>query len=129
MYHTIIIVGNLGRDPELRMTPSGAETCQFSVAASRKYTTSTGDSVAETTWFRCHTWGKLAENCNQYLKKGARVLIEGKLTPDRDTGSPHLYQAQDGTWRASYDVKADMVRFLSAKESDEIREMHDEVPF
>ena len=58
MYHTIIIVGNLGRDPEMRYTPSGQAVTNFSVATNRKYTNSDGQSVEETIWFRISAWGK-----------------------------------------------------------------------
>ena len=77
MYHTIIIVGNLGKDPEMRYTPSGQAVTSFPVATNRQYTTGSGEQVKETIWFRISTWGKTAETCNQYLKKGSKVLIEG----------------------------------------------------
>lgn len=118
MYHTIIIVGNLGRDPEMRYTPSGQAVTNFSVATSRKYTDSSGQLVDETTWFRISAWGKQAETCNQYLRKGSRVLVEGRLNPDRATGGPRIWQGQNGAG-ASYEVTASIVRFLSTRsESD-----------
>ena len=96
MYHTIIIVGNLGKDPEMRYTPAGQAVTNFSVATSRQYTGSDGNQVKETIWFRVSAWGKQAETCNQYLKKGSKVLVEGRLTPDPSTGGPRLWQRQDG---------------------------------
>jgi single-strand DNA-binding protein len=119
MYHKIIIVGNLGRSPEMRYTPSGVGTCSFSVATTRKYTTTSGDQVAETCWFKVSAWGKQAESCNQYLTKGSRVLVEGTLIPDRETGSPTVYQSKDGEHRASYEVNAATVRFLSNKPQED----------
>ena len=80
MYHTIIIAGNVGKDPEMRYTPSGQAVTSFSVATNRQYTTGNGEQVKETIWFRISTWGKTAEICNQYVKKGSKVLIEGRLT-------------------------------------------------
>jgi single-strand DNA-binding protein len=81
MYHTIIIIaGNVGRDPEMRYTPSGQPVTSFSVATNRQYTSSSGETVKETIWFRVTTWGKTAEVCNQYVKKGSKVLVEGTLT-------------------------------------------------
>ena len=77
MYHTIIIVGNLGRDPEMRYTPSGQAVTNFNVATNRQYTASDGSQVKETIWFRVSSWGKQAETCNQFLKKGSKVLVEG----------------------------------------------------
>lgn len=119
MYHTIIIVGNLGRDPEMRYTPAGQAVTNFSVATSRQYTGSDGNQVKETIWFRVSAWGKQAETCNQYLKKGSKVLVEGRLTPDPTTGGPRLWQRQDGTTNASFEVSANTVRFLSSRGEDE----------
>lgn len=118
MYHTIIIVGNLGRDPEFRYIPNGQAVCNFNVASNRQYTTSDGQSVKETTWFRVATWGKLAETCNQFLKKGHKVLIEGRLNPDAETGSPRVFTRQDGSSGASYEVTAQVVRFLTSRGED-----------
>ncbi len=119
MYHTIIIVGNLGRDPEMRYTPAGQAVTNFSVATSRQYTGSDGNQVKETIWFRVSAWGKQAETCNQYLKKGSKVLVEGRLTPDPSTGGPRLWQRQDGTTNASFEVSANTVRFLSSRGTEE----------
>jgi len=116
MYHTLIIVGNVGRDPEMRYTPSGQPVTSFSVATSRQYTGSNGQPVKETIWFKITTWGKQAEVCNQYLKKGSKVLVEGRLTPDPNTGSPRVWTRQDGTAGASFEVTASTVRFLSSRD-------------
>jgi single-strand DNA-binding protein len=115
MYQTVIIVGNLGRDPEMRYTQSGQAVTSFSVATNRQYTTSNGEQVKETTWFRISAWGKQAEICNQYLRKGSKVLVEGRLTPDPGTGGPRVWTGQDGTPRASFEVTAQTVRFLSTR--------------
>jgi len=115
MYHTIIIAGNLGKDPEMRYTPSGQAVTSFSVATSRQYTSGNGEQVKETIWFRVSAWGKTAEICNQYLKKGAKVLVEGRLTPDKNTGGPRVYTRQDGTAASSFEVTAATVRFLSSR--------------
>jgi single-strand DNA-binding protein len=115
MYHTIIIVGNLGRDPEMRYTPSGQAVTTFNVASNRQYTGSDGNPVKETTWFRVTVWGKQAEVVSQYLKKGSKVLIEGRLTPDPATGGPKIWTRQDGTAGASFEVTANTVRFLGSR--------------
>jgi single-strand DNA-binding protein len=138
MYHTIILVGFLGRDPEMRYTPSGQAVTNFNIATNRQYTGSDGNQVKETTWFRISTWGKQAETCNQYLKKGSRVLVEGRLNPDPTTGGPRLWTRQDGTSAASYEVTASLVRFLTSRaeaesgyssdESEGITESED-IPF
>jgi single-strand DNA-binding protein len=119
MYHTIIVVGNLGRDPEMRYTPSGQAVTNFSVATNRQYTSSNGESVKETTWFRISAWGRLAETTNQYLRKGSRVLVEGRLTPDQASGGPRIWTRQDGSSAASYEISANTVRFLSTRQEDE----------
>ncbi|MEE9188526.1 MAG: single-stranded DNA-binding protein [Anaerolineales bacterium] len=119
MYQNLIIVGNLGRDPEMRYTPSGQAVTNFNVATNRKYTTSDGNKVEETTWFRISTWGKTAEACNQYLKKGSKVLVEGRLNPDPETGGPKIWTRQDGTSAASFELTANQVRFLSTRVEDE----------
>ena len=78
MYQKLIIIGNLGRDPEMRYTPDGKAVTTFSVAASRRY-----GEKEETAWFRVSVWGKQAESCNQYLQKGSKVLVEGRLTAEQ----------------------------------------------
>ena len=115
MFHTIIIVGNLGRDPEMRYTPSGQAVTNLNVATSRQYTDSNSQQVKETIWFRISVWGKQAENCNQYLKKGSKVLVEGRLIPDLNTGGPRVFTRQDGTSGSSFEVSAYTVKFLSSR--------------
>ena len=113
MYHTIIIVGNVGRDAEMRYIPSGAAVTNFSVATNRQYTASNGEQIKETTWFRISAWGKQGEICNQYVKKGMKVLVEGRLNPDPETVNPRIWTRQDGSSAASFEVTATTVRFLS----------------
>jgi len=115
MYHTLIIVGNVGKDPEMRFTPSGQAVTSFSVATNRQYTTGNGEQVKETVWFRVTTWGKQAEVCHQYVKKGMKVLVEGRLTPDKATGGPRVYERKEGGFGASFEVTAGTVRFLSSR--------------
>lgn len=117
MYQKIIVVGNLGSDPEMRYMPDGTAVTSFSVATNRRWTDrSTGQPVDETTWFRVSVWGRQAETTNEYLAKGRKVLVEGQITPDRNTGGPRLWTAQDGTVRASFEIRADSVRFLGGRE-------------
>ena len=116
MYQKIIIVGNLGRDPEMRYMPDGTAVTNFSVATSRRWTSSNGENREETTWFRIEAWRRTAETVNQYLSKGSKVLVEGRIKPDPDTGSPRLWTRQDGTVGASFEVVADRVRFLSGRD-------------
>jgi single-strand DNA-binding protein len=114
-YHTVILVGNLGRDPEMRYTPAGQAVTNFSIAVNDDYTNNNGERVKRTIWVRVSAWGKQAENCNQYLKKGSKVLVEGRLTADAATGGPRIWNGQDGTPRASFEVSAQTVRFLSSR--------------
>ncbi|OGN94144.1 MAG: hypothetical protein A2Y88_03955 [Chloroflexi bacterium RBG_13_48_10] len=118
-YHTIILVGNLGRDPEMRYTQTGTAVTNFSVASNRQYSSSDGQLVKETIWFRVSAWGKTGETCNQYLKKGSKVLVEGRLTVDPKTGGPRVWKRQDGEPMASYEVTANTVRFLSTRGGEE----------
>lgn len=117
-----IITGNLGNNPEMRFTSSGQAVTSFSVATNRTYTASNGEKVKETTWFRVTAWGKQAEVCNQYLQKGAKVAVEGRLTPDKSTGAPRIYQKQDGTYAASYELTAINIEFISGTKSSEQHE-------
>ena len=112
-YHTIILVGNLGRDPEMRYTPSGQAVTNFSVAVNDNYTNSEGVRVDRTIWIRVSAWGKQAESCNEYLKKGRSVLVEGKLV--HENGNPRTFTRSDGSPGASYEVRANIVRFLSSR--------------
>jgi single-strand DNA-binding protein len=119
MYQKITIVGNLGRDPEMRYTPSGQAVTNFNVATNRRYTSSDGQTVDETTWFRISVWGRQAETCNQYLRQGSRVLVEGRITPDPATGGPRIWTRQDGTPGASFEISSNFVKFLSTRQEDE----------
>jgi single-strand DNA-binding protein len=90
MYQKIIIVGNLGGDPEIRYQPDGTAVTSFSLATNRRWKDGNGQDVDETTWFRVSIWGKRAEAANQYLQKGSKVLVEGRLKPDAATGAPRI---------------------------------------
>lgn len=116
MYQKVVIVGRLGRDPEMRYMPDGTALTSFSVATDYNYTDRNGQPVEQTTWFRVSVWGRQAEPANQYLSKGRMVLVEGRLTSD-ENGSPRIWTAQDGTPRASYELRAENVRFLGGRDS------------
>ncbi len=137
MYQKLVFVGNLGRDPEMRYTPGGQAVTNLSVATNRRYTNSDGQQVEETTWFRVAVWGRQAETVHQYLRKGRRVLVEGRLVPD-ENGNPRIWNRQDGTPAASFEVTAQRVVFLGGREEggpggeeefDEVPESEDEIPF
>lgn len=101
----IIVIGNLGRDPEMRYTPNGQSVTSFSIASSRKYTTSAGEQREETEWFNVSAWGRHAELCNQYLTKGRQVYVEGRL-------SSRTYETRDGQTRFVNEINLTDVQFL-----------------
>lgn len=109
MYQKLIIIGNLGSDPEMRYTPATKAVTTFSVAVNNR---------DETMWVRVSAWEKLAETCNQYLHKGSKVLVEGRLKPD-SSGNPTTFTRKDGSVGASYEMTADNVRFLTGKAEEE----------
>jgi single-strand DNA-binding protein len=108
-WHQTIIVGNLGRDPELRYLPSGAAVCDFSVAVSESWTDrSTNERREKTTWYRVNVWGNQAETCNQYLQKGRQVMVIG-------TVEARGYTNNAGEATASLELRAREVRFLGGR--------------
>lgn len=112
MYQYTVIVGNVGRDPEMRYTPSGTAVCDFSVAVTRRWTDRGSNEQREkTTWFRVSAWNRLAETCNQYVYKGMRVLVTGEVDASAWTG-------QDGEARATLEITARDVKFLSRRDED-----------
>lgn len=115
MYQKIIIIGNLTRDPEMRYMADGTAVTNLSVATSRRFTNASGQQQDETTWFRVTVWRRQAETANQYLSKGSKVLVEGRINPDPKTGNPKLFTRQDGTVGTSYEITAETIKFLSAR--------------
>ena len=101
----VMLIGNVGTDPEMRFTPSGNPVTSFRVATSRVYTTSEGERRQETEWFTVVAWRKLAESCNQFLTKGQRVYVEGSLRTRN-------WEGRDGQKRTSVEVIANRVLFL-----------------
>ena len=117
MYQKIVVVGNLGRDPEMRYMPDGTAVTSLSVATSRRWTDrNSGEPREETIWFRVSVWGRQAESVNQYLSKGRSVLVEGVLTADAQTGGPKLFTRQDGSVGSSFEIRASDVRFIGGRE-------------
>ncbi|MEE8413186.1 MAG: single-stranded DNA-binding protein [Dehalococcoidales bacterium] len=111
----MIIIGNLGSEPEMRFTPNGRPVTSFSTATNRRYTTSDGERREETEWFTVVTWGRLAEQCNQYLTKGRLVYVEGRL-------HSHSWDGQDGQKRYRNEIIADRVSFLDRQASASLPE-------
>ena len=106
MYQKLILVGNLGGDPEVRALPDGTPVTSFSVATNKRWTGKDGQQQERAVWFRVTTFRGLAETCGKYLAKGRQVLVEGELA------EPRAWQGKDGEWRASLDVTASTVKFV-----------------
>jgi single-strand DNA-binding protein len=107
-FNKIIIVGNLGRDPELRYTPQGLAVCDFSVATNERRKDQSGEMKDETTWFKVTFWGRQAEVASQYLTKGKQVYIEGRLRAREWTD-------KDGRVRTSLEVNGSELQMLGTK--------------
>ena len=107
----IIVIGHLGRDPELRYTPSGNPVTNFSIASTRRYTTN-GERREETEWFNCSAWNRLAEVANQYLQKGQQIYIEGRL-------HGREYTTQSGEKRFSMDINITELQMLGQNRSNQ----------
>ena len=104
-FNKITIIGNLGRDPELRYTPQGIAVCTFTMATNEKRTNNAGEKVEVVTWFRCTAWRIMAENIAKYLTKGSLVYIEGRLRIDE-------WQDKEQQNRYTLDVQATDCQFL-----------------
>ena len=111
-FNKIIIVGHLGRDPELRYTPQGSAVCNFSVATSDKKRDKAGEFQEVTTWFKVTLWEKKAEVASKYLTKGSQVYIEGRLRVEEWTD-------RDGKNRYTLEVQGTDMQFIGSGRSDE----------
>ena len=108
----VMIIGNLGRDPEMRYTPSGQPVTQFTVAVNRNYKNQAGEWQEETEWFRIVAWGPLAERTAEYLRKGRKVYVEGRL-------QTRQWEGQDGQKRYTTELIAQTVTALDPRPRDE----------
>lgn len=122
----VMIIGHLGRDPEMRYTPSGRPVTNFSVATSRSWNTSDGERRTETEWFNVVAWGSLAEICNQYLLKGQQVYVEGRL-------QSRSWEDNDGKRHTSVEIVANEMIMLGDRrpQDDQVDDKaeEDEFPF
>ncbi len=110
-FNKVIVVGNLGRDPELRYTPQGTAVCDFSIATNEKKRDKAGEMQNVTTWFRVTLWNKLAENASKYLTKGSPVYIEGRLRIEEWTD-------KDGKNRSTLEINGTDMQFLGGGSAD-----------
>jgi single-strand DNA-binding protein len=106
----VMLIGNVGTEPEMRFTPNGTPVTSFRVATSRVYTTSDGERKQETEWFTVVAWRKQAESCSQFLTKGQRVYVEGSLRT-------RAWEGRDGQKRTTVEVIATRVLFLDRQAS------------
>ena len=104
-FNKVLLMGNLTRDPELRYLPSGQAITNFTVAVNRVYNAQSGEKKEEVSFIRVVVWARRAETCNEYLKKGSPVFVEGRL-------QSRSWEAQDGTKRSTLEVVAQNVQFL-----------------
>ncbi|MBE3559464.1 MAG: single-stranded DNA-binding protein [Ktedonobacteraceae bacterium] len=104
----VLLIGNLGRDPDMNYTPSGKAVTRFSLAVNRRTKSQSGEWADETQWFNITAWDNLAERCNNYLHKGMKVFVEGRL-------QIRTYTDQNNQQRTAVDVIASEVEFLSPK--------------
>ena len=111
-FNKITVVGNLGRDPELRYTPQGNAVCNFSIATNEKKRDKSGEMQDVTTWFRVTLWGKQAENASKYLTKGSPIYIEGRLRVEEWTD-------RDGNNRYTLEVQGTDMQFLGGGSRNE----------
>lgn len=107
----VFLIGNLTRDPELRYLPSGQAVTTFTLAVNRVYTAGTGERKEDTSFIRVVVWARRAEVCNEFLRKGSPVFVEGRL-------QSRTWEAQDGTKRSSIEVVANNVQFLGRPSRD-----------
>jgi single-strand DNA-binding protein len=117
----IQLIGNLGKDPELRQLPSGKKVCSFSMAVSHRWKNGDGEAKEATDWFNVETWGRLGEICNQYLSKGKLVYMEGRVQTDRwqdDKGDPHSRTKVVGAVMQILDRKPEEPEVASAPEEE-----------
>lgn len=111
MLNKIMLIGNLGRDPEMNYTPDGKAITKFTVAVSRRWNDrQSGEKKEETTWFNVVAFERLAETCGQYLHKGSKVYLEGRMTS-------HKYTNRDGIEMTGWDVRLSEMEMLDPKES------------
>ena len=102
----VMVIGNVGTDPEMRYTPNGVAVTSFRVATNRRWNTADGEQHEETEWFRVNAWDRLAENCNQYVVKGMKVYVEGRL-------QSRPWISNEGEPRSGNEIRAFEVQFLN----------------
>jgi len=111
-YASTTIIGNIGKDPELKFLPNGNPVCRLSVATNENYTNNKGEKVKKTTWWNVSVFGKQGEAVASFKHKGEEVHVVGRMQSDPLTGGPRIWTGQDGTARASYELVAREITFI-----------------
>lgn len=112
MINKAILIGRLGKDPEVRYTPDGQMVTSFGLATDEQWKDKNGEKVQKTEWHNITAWGKLAEICGEYLKKGSLIYVEGKIQSNR-------YEDKDGIKRISYGITISVMKMLGGKQAQE----------
>lgn len=112
-FNKVILLGNLTRDPDMRYTPSGSPVCNFDLAVNRSYTTQSGEKKDEVCFITIVVWGKQAESCGEYLRKGRSALVEGHL-------QQRSWETPDGQKRSKYEVVAERVQFIGDRRESSV---------
>ncbi len=117
----IQLIGHLGKDPEVRVTPKGSKVCSFNIAVNRRWKGSSGEDKEATDWFNVEAWGHLGEICKQYLRKGRLVFLEGQLRTDRyeHNGDTHYYTKVVASQMQMLDRKAEDLPGVETEEPAE----------
>ena len=126
-YSVIVLKGHVGGMPTLNKTTSGQSVCNFNVAKNESYTAANGTKVEKVTWYRVSVWNATAEACARYLVTGSGVTVQGNLIADK-SGHPRIWAGQDGVARASFEIRADVVKFDDSKEETQARRVQLGVP-
>lgn len=112
MINKAILIGRLGKDPEVRYTPDGQMVTSFGLATDEQWKDKNGEKMQRTEWHNITAWGKLAEICGEYLKKGSLIYVEGKIQSNR-------YEDKDGIKRISYGITISVMKMLGGKQAQE----------
>ena len=118
----VILVGNLGRDPDMRYLPSGEAVANLAIATTDKYKDKTGQMVEQTEWHRVSFFGRTAEVCGQYLKKGSQVYVEGSIRTRK-------YTDKEGVEKYATEIRGDRMQMLGGKGGGGMADMDDDIPF
>ena len=118
----VILVGNLGRDPDMRYLPSGEAVANLAIATTDKYKDKTGQMVEQTEWHRVSFFGRTAEVCGQYLKKGSQVYVEGSIRTRK-------YTDKEGVEKYATEIRGDRMQMLGGRGGGGVADMDDDIPF